>query len=58
MKITNTPIVLWDNCWEYVSDICTLTVTDLAILEGIKPFEWLYKYTPNIAEYEGYKWYQ
>ena len=42
----------------YITNLRCLTATYLAILEGLTPFEWLYKYTPDIAEYAGFKWFQ
>ena len=58
MRRTNTPIVLWDYCWEFMAMLRSLTVTDLPILEGVTPYEKVHKYTPDIAEYVGFDWYQ
>jgi hypothetical protein len=58
MKRTNTPIRLWDYCWEHQSAIKSLTASSHPILDGVTPFEKVHGYTPNIAEYIVYKWYQ
>ena len=58
MKTINTLVVLWDYCWEYITNLRCYTVTDLVKLEGLTPFEWIFKYTPDIAEYAGFTWFQ
>ena len=58
MRLTMTPVRLWDYCWEYVCLLICLTVTELATLEGTTPFEKIHKYTPDISELLGFKWYQ
>ena len=58
MKSTITPLILWDYYWKYICDISSWVVTDLSLLEGISPYEWVHKYTPGIVEYAGFRWYQ
>ena len=47
MRSTNTPVRLWDYCWEYCSSIKSLTVSDHIMLDGVTPFEKVYGYTPD-----------
>ena len=56
MKSTNTPVRLWDYCWEYVASIISLTATDHFLLDGVTPFEKVHGYTPDISEYITYQW--
>ena len=58
MRSSNTPIRIWDYCWEYVAGITSLTATGHINLDGVTPFEKIYGYTPNIAEYLLFSWYQ
>lgn len=58
MRKTNTPVRLWDYCWEYLADIRTLTTTDSPVLEGVTPFQNVHGYTPDIAEYLSFEWFQ
>lgn len=58
MRLTNTLVRLCDYCWEYVYQLICVTVTELAILEGITPFKWIQKYTPDISEFLELTWYQ
>ena len=57
MQATNTPIRLWDYCWEYVCRITRMTASDIIYLQGRTPFEMIHKYSPDISEYIGFSWY-
>ena len=58
MKTTNTPVRLWDYCWEYVSSITSLTAVDHFLLDGVTPFEKVHGYSPDISEYIDFSWFQ
>ena len=58
MRSTNTPVRLWDYCFEYAAAIRSLTASDHMLLDGVTPFEKLLGYTPDIAEYMLFSWYQ
>ena len=58
MRKTNTPIRLFDYCWELVANYRSLTATDHIQLDGVTPFEKVHGYSPNIGEYLRYRWYQ
>ena len=58
MRRTNTPIRLWDYCWEYVTELKSLTATDHIQLDDVTPYERVHGYAPNIGEYLSFKWYQ
>ena len=58
MRETNTPVCLWDYCWEYASAIITLTASDNPKLDNVTPYEHIHGSTPNITEYLYFKWYQ
>ena len=58
MKKTNTPVRLWDYCWEYVTALKVLTATRHFMLDERTPFEKVYGHTPNITEYIQYRWYE
>ena len=57
MRETNTPIRLWDYCWEYCSTLRSLTASDHIQLDGRTPHEKVLGYTPDIAEYLLFGWY-
>lgn len=57
MRVTNTPIRLWDYCWEYMSGIYSLTASNHAFLDGVTPHEKVLGYTPDISEYLLYSWF-
>ena len=57
MKSTNTPIRLWDYCWEYATALRSLTVTRNPSLDDVTPFEKVHGYTPNIPEFLIHGWY-
>ncbi len=58
MRRTNTPIRLWDYCWEYASNIRSLTATEHIQLDDVTPFEKVHGFPPNIGEYLSFKWFQ
>ena len=58
MRSTNTPVRLWDYCWDYACGITSLTASNNVNLEGVTPFEKLFNYTPDIAEYLLFEWFQ
>jgi len=58
MKMTLTPIRLWDYAWEYVSSIRALTAMRHFYLDDVTPAEKVYGYTPNITEYISFSWYE
>ena len=58
MRKTNTPIVLWDYCIEYNSELRSMTATKNIELEGRTPFEKVMGYTPDISELVEFEWYQ
>ena len=57
MKATNTPIRLWDYCWEYESHLRSVTAMPHITLDDVTPYEKVHGYTPNIAELLTHKWY-
>lgn len=57
MKSTNTPVVLWDFCWNYVCAIRTLTATNNLYLDGSTPFAVIHGYSPDISEYILFSWF-
>ena len=58
MKKTNTPVRLWDYCWEYATSLKVLTASKHFMLDERTPFEKVYGHTPNITEYIQYQWYE
>ena len=58
MRRTNTPVVLWDYCIEYNSELRTMTVSNSVELSGRTPFERIMGYTPDISELVEFEWYQ
>ena len=58
MRRTNTPLVLWDYCTEYTSELRCMTATNLFDLDGRTPFESVLGYTPDISELVEFGWYQ
>ena len=57
MRDTNTPIRLWDYCWDYSVDIWSLTATNSPMLDGVTGFEKVMGYTPDISEYINFSWF-
>ena len=57
MKERNTPVVLWDYCWEYVATLCSFVAVKNMYLDDVTPFQKVHGYTPNVTEYTTFKWY-
>ena len=57
MKSTNSPIRLWDYCWEYINLLKSSTATNHFMLDGVTPYEKVYSHPPNITELVQYKWF-
>ena len=57
MKTKLTPIVLWDYCWVYVSELRSLTAANNIYLDGQTPFANVMGYTPDISEFLTFGWY-
>ena len=49
MRVTNTPVRLWDYYWEYMAAITSLTATDSILLDDVTPNEKVMGYTPDIS---------
>ena len=58
MRLTNTPLHLWDYCWMYCCELKSLTVTKLTYLDGRTPFEKVFGYTPDISEFMDLSWFE
>lgn len=58
MRRTNTPIRLWDYCWEFIAEIRNITASPHPMLDSVTPYEKIHGYTPNISEFLMFKWYQ
>jgi hypothetical protein len=58
MIATNTPVRLWDYCWEYKARIRSRTASNHILLDNTTPFEKVHGYTPNIGEFISFDWYQ
>ena len=58
MRSTNSPVRLWDYCCEYASYLRSLTTVNHISLDGVTPFEKVHGYSPNIAEFLVFKWYE
>lgn len=58
MQETNTPVVLWDYCWEYATAIRSLVAVDNIYLDDVTPFQKVHGYIPNISEYTTFKWFE
>ena len=57
MKITNSPIRIWDYCWEYVNTVKTCTAIEHFMLDGLTPYEKVHSHSPNITELIQYHWF-
>ena len=57
MKSTNTPIRLWDYCWDYVSVIRNYTAAPHIFLDDLTPYQKVTGAVPNISEFLQFKWY-
>ena len=58
MRRTNTPLVLWDYCIEYNSDIRCMTATSIFDLNNRTPFEAVLGFTSDISELVEFGWFQ
>ena len=58
MRTTNTPLVLWDFCWEYCSEVKSLTASKHINLNKRTPYEIVLGYSPDISELVLFRWYQ
>ena len=58
MRRTNTPLVLWDYCTEYNTELRCMTATSMFDLNGRTPFETVLGFTPDISELVEFDWYQ
>ena len=58
MRRTNTPLVLWDYCTEYNTELRCMTATNMYDLNGRTPFETVLGFTPDISELVEFSWYQ
>ena len=56
MQSCATPVVLWDYCWEYVSELRSLTATDNIFNDQVTAFEKVHGYNPDISELLVFKW--
>jgi hypothetical protein len=57
MRKTNTPVRLWDYCWEYEAGIQIRTASANPKYDSLTPYDKIHHYTPNITEYLYFKWY-
>ena len=55
MKKKLTPLKLWDYCWEFASEVLTMTASGHHLLDGLTPYEKIYGSAPNISEYVQYE---
>ena len=51
MKLTNTPVCLWDYAWQYIAELRSLTAMKYMYLDGSTPFEKVCGYMPYISEF-------
>ena len=58
LRKTNTPVRLWDYCWEYYCGLKRMTVTNNIHLEGMTPHQKIHGSPPNITEYIQYSWFE
>ena len=58
MRRTNTPVRLWDYCWEYLCALKRFTVTSNIHLDNKTPHEKIHGNMPNITEYIQYSWFE
>jgi len=58
MKLSGTPIRLWDYAWQYVSEIRSVTAMKHMYLDGVTPLEKVCGYTPDISEFILFSWYE
>ena len=58
LRTTNSPVRLWDYCWEYYCYIKRFTVTSNIHLENKTPYEKIHGRMPNITEFIQYRWFE
>ena len=58
LRTTNSPVRLWDYCWEYYCAIKCFSATNNIHLQGKTPYEKIHGSMPNITEYIQYKWFE
>ena len=58
MRKNNTPVRLWDYCWEYYCGLKRFIVTPNLHLQGSTPYEKIHGVMPNITEYIQYNWFE
>ena len=58
MRSTNTPLRLWDYCWQYFAELKSHTATRNIYLDGRTPHEGIFGFTPDISELVRFSWYQ
>ena len=57
MRRTNTPVILWDYCVEYMAELRSMTATGIFDLNGRTPFEAVLGFTPDISELTEFSWF-
>ena len=58
LRTTNSPVRLWDYCWDYYCAVKRFTVTNNIHLENKTPHEKIHGHMPNITEYIQYRWFE
>ena len=58
LRTTNSPVRLWDYCWDYFCGLKRLTVTTNIHLDGVTPHEKVHGKVPNITDYLQYCWFE
>ena len=58
LRTTNSPVRLWDYCWEYFCSLKRFTATNNLHLQGKTPHEKIHGSMPNITEFIQYKWFE
>ena len=58
LRTTNSPVRLWDYCWEYYCSLKRFTATNNIHLENKTPHEKIHGTMPNITEYIQYQWFE
>ena len=57
MRSCATPVVLWDYCWGYVSELRSLTATDNIFNDQVTAFLKVHGYSLDISELLVFKWF-
>ena len=57
MKSTNTPVRLWDYCWDYCSVIQNYTASPHIYLDNLTPHLKITGSVPNMSEFLQFKWF-